>query len=245
MYLGEFDFLVRRNISGLKFLSIWNETIEELIRGPSLDNINRLFVSFVPPDGATCAAIEQEIVRAIKSADDSYRIVFVTPAILDIGLTIAAEIARIHDAQAVKKQILDVLLNEYGEKAVPIRAGMLVVKYKVIYELLKKSVQALQDSGSDFSVVIAPMQSKQLPIYITEVDNERFVINAGFVRLYNAAWSGESAGPAAESDREPAGISLAEVAEVEIHNASNCRAWAEMTLGLRKHYEEIKREAAR
>jgi hypothetical protein len=80
---------------------------------------------------------------------------------------------------------------------------------------------------------------KQVPIYITEVDNARFVVNAGFVRLYDAAWTGEAAGPAADSDREPAGVSLAQVAEVDIFNATSCRAWREIALGLREHYTRL------
>ena len=56
------------------------------------------------------------------------------------------------------------------------------------------------------------------------------------MRLYDAAWSGEAAGPAADSDREPAGVSLAQVAEVDIFNATSCRAWREIALGLREHY---------
>lgn len=81
---------------------------------------------------------------------------------------------------------------------------------------------------------------KQVPIYITEIDSSRFTVNAGFVRLYDAAWSGESAGPAAESDREPAGVSLAQVAETDAFNATACRAWREIALGQRQFYDELR-----
>ena len=80
---------------------------------------------------------------------------------------------------------------------------------------------------------------KQVPIYITQADNVRFAVNAGFVRLYDAAWSGEDPGPAADSDREPAGISLAQVAVVDASNATTCRAWRELALGLREHYMHL------
>jgi len=59
------------------------------------------------------------------------------------------------------------------------------------------------------------------------------------VRLYDAAWSGEAAGPAADADREPAGISLAQVAEVDIFNATSCGAWRELALRLREHYTRL------
>ncbi|WP_211441377.1 hypothetical protein [Collimonas humicola] len=80
---------------------------------------------------------------------------------------------------------------------------------------------------------------KQVPIYITQTDNVRFAVNAGFVRLYDAAWSGEDPGPAADSDREPAGVSLAQVAAVEAGNAASCRAWRELALGLREYYAHL------
>jgi hypothetical protein len=77
---------------------------------------------------------------------------------------------------------------------------------------------------------------KQVPTYITQADNDRFTVNAGFVRVYDAAWSGDDPGPAADSDREPAGISLAQVAAIDAGNATSCRAWRELALGLRENY---------
>jgi hypothetical protein len=77
---------------------------------------------------------------------------------------------------------------------------------------------------------------KQVPIYITSADAARFAVNAGFVRLYDAAWKGVAPGPATDSDREPAGISLAQVVEADVSNATSCRAWRELALGLREHY---------
>ncbi|MAK43173.1 MAG: hypothetical protein CMN80_03335, partial [Spongiibacter sp.] len=45
VFLGEFEFLVRKHFPHLKFLSVWNEALEEDLRGPALENMNRLFVS--------------------------------------------------------------------------------------------------------------------------------------------------------------------------------------------------------
>src|SRR5688500_16927500 len=36
VFLGEFDFVVRREYSNTQFLSIWNEAIEEAARGPNI-----------------------------------------------------------------------------------------------------------------------------------------------------------------------------------------------------------------
>lgn len=77
---------------------------------------------------------------------------------------------------------------------------------------------------------------KQVPIFVTAADSLRFGVNAGFVRSYDAAWSGEPAGAAAESDREPAAVSLAQVADTDAFNATACLAWREIAMGLREHY---------
>jgi len=82
---------------------------------------------------------------------------------------------------------------------------------------------------------------KEVPVYVTQADNHRCAVNAGFVRSYDAAWSGEPAGSPADSDRESAGISLADVAAADAFNAKACLSWREQALGLRKFYWDLKR----
>jgi len=80
---------------------------------------------------------------------------------------------------------------------------------------------------------------KQVPIYITADDNAGCTINTGFVRIHDAAWTGEPPGSATSADREPAGIPLAEVAETNAFNATACLAWREQALGLREFYAKL------
>jgi hypothetical protein len=75
-----------------------------------------------------------------------------------------------------------------------------------------------------------------IPIYVQPVDIGRFAVNVGFVRVLDAAWTGDAVGPAGDSDREPAGLPLDEVASVEVHNATSCRVWHEQALGWRDFY---------
>ncbi len=82
---------------------------------------------------------------------------------------------------------------------------------------------------------------KQVPVYITASDDSRCSINAGFVRLHDAAWAGEDPGPAAGADHEPAGVSLAEVAETTAANAASCRQWREQALTLRQLYQQLQK----
>ncbi|UAW64702.1 hypothetical protein KMZ15_03265 [Mycoavidus sp. HKI] len=76
-------------------------------------------------------------------------------------------------------------------------------------------------------------------VYVTQADAANFGVNVGFVRHYNAAFTGEPAGPSAKSDREPANISLAEIAKTHAHNISACLQWREQTLGLRAFYQQL------
>ncbi len=80
---------------------------------------------------------------------------------------------------------------------------------------------------------------KEIPIYVTQADAAHFGVNVGFVHHYNAAFTGEPAGPSSKSDREPAHISLAEIAKIHAHNASACLQWREQALGLRAFYKQL------
>ncbi|UAW63508.1 hypothetical protein KMZ15_05260 [Mycoavidus sp. HKI] len=82
---------------------------------------------------------------------------------------------------------------------------------------------------------------KEIPVYVTQADATHFGVNVGFVRHYNAAFTDESARPAAQSDREPAHISLTEIAAINAYNASACLQWREQALGLKDFYRQLQR----
>ncbi len=80
---------------------------------------------------------------------------------------------------------------------------------------------------------------KEVPIYVTQADTDRFGVNVGFVRHYNAAFTGQPAGVATKSDRESAGISIAKLAEVNAYNANICWRWRKQALGLKALYLQL------
>lgn len=177
VYLGEFDFLVRRTITNLPFLSVWNEQVEEQARGPSVDNINRLFVSFCEPVNSSKAFVEGEIRRVLLGADDSFDVVFVSPVVSNINLHIQAQIARVHDMAAVRAQIITAILSEYGSESPLSLQGMLVLQYKRVYDYLRSKIPALQDAGSDFSVTITNPPTKTLPEHWRYVSPTSLVVD--------------------------------------------------------------------
>lgn len=79
---------------------------------------------------------------------------------------------------------------------------------------------------------------KEVPVYVTKTDDAGCVIPVGFVRQYNAGWSGEPPGIAAEPDRQPSGVPLSAVAETDAFNATSCRVYKEQRDGLIDFYRK-------
>lgn len=153
VYLGNFDFLLRRQLSPFKFLSVWNEQREEEVRGPDIDNINRLFVSALK-DGVAQPTLEAQIVEVIRGADDSYRITFVAAAVVEIPVEITIRLAAVYDTVAVQQQVIGLVLTEYGIDSPFAKRGQGKVQYKRLYDLIENNVPALQDREADMQIAI-------------------------------------------------------------------------------------------
>lgn len=155
VYLGEFDFLVRRNFPSLQFLSVWNEMQEEQARGANVDHINTLFVAYAASGGYKSNATSQKIKDLILEADDSYKVKFYTPVISEIQITINAVVAPSYRASDVKQQIIDVILRELGKGSPASQRGYSRPSYQRLYALLKAGVPALSAGESDVRLQIA------------------------------------------------------------------------------------------
>lgn len=156
VYLGEFDFLLRRYISPVTFLSVWNEQIEEVARGPDVLNMNTLFVAGLVP-GMTTPAFEARVLELIGRADDSYRVRFVAPAPTPVVVEVRATVSVVHDTATVEAQIRSAILGRYGAGALEVSKGLAnPVRHQAISQLLRKAVPALQDDQADFSLTVSP-----------------------------------------------------------------------------------------
>lgn len=175
VFLGEFDFLVRRNFPDLQFLSVWNESAEEEIRGASLENINTLFVACVSASGGEqildeespsspvapvliaddkLTGTQKQIKASILAADDSYRVRFYTPVRSKISMRLTARVSSSYVASDVRQKISEVILSEFGQTSAVSRRGRNRPLYQRIYALLKSKVPALSDGNSDLIVHI-------------------------------------------------------------------------------------------
>ncbi|CAK0740665.1 conserved hypothetical protein [Gammaproteobacteria bacterium] len=203
VFLGEFDFLVRRNFPTLQFLSIWNETDEESARGSSLDNINTLFVAClsqyggerVLPEGTSERIIDADLTptqvnikQEILNADDSYRVKFVTPVRSPISMTISATVATSYVSTIIVSQIKEVLLSEFGQNSAFSRRGQANPLYQRVYSLLKEKVLALSGVNADLVVSIENTQQPFFPELWRYVDSSSLSVTVNTVNITVTAW---------------------------------------------------------
>lgn len=205
VYLGEFDFVVRRNYPTLRFLSVWNETIEEQTRGPSIDNINTLFVAClsqsgeeaVLQDGETAIMLKEHeltptqkaIRNTILMADNSYRVRFYTPVRYLIAAEIHAYVPTSYVAYSVKDQIVALLIEAFGEQSTHARRGMNQPLYKQIYDLLRLKIPALSpENRSDAKVYLEDSASLYHPEYWGYLTPESLTVTVDSINVTSPAW---------------------------------------------------------
>ncbi len=164
VYLGEFDFLLRRHITPVVFLAVWNEQLEEAVRGADAANINTLFVAGLI-DGMTAGAFEEAVTKLIRRVDSSYRLRFVPVIEQPMQVSVTGSVSVVHDADTVAAQIKAALLGQYGRGKPEVSRGIKnPVRKQAIYRLLRDQVPALKDEQSDFDVTLT-MPTAKLPEY--------------------------------------------------------------------------------
>ncbi|NNA39297.1 hypothetical protein [Pseudomonas lundensis] len=208
VFLGEFDFLVRRNFPSLQFLSVWNETAEERARGANIKNMNVLFVAclsaagdeevLIQPAGTEVAPTvitsltgAQESIKAkILAADDSYQVRFITAVRAPLGLSVTASVSSSYQESSVKKQIVEALLESYGESAETSKRGQSIPLYQQIYKLLREKVPALAVGRADLMVSIDAGDSSGRPELWRYVSEDRLSVGVVTGNVTSSGWGG-------------------------------------------------------
>lgn len=72
---------------------------------------------------------------------------------------------------------------------------------------------------------------KEVPVYVTKSDDVACELRAGFVRVHDAAASNTPAEPAAESDRDPAGVALSQTLATIADNYTQYYACRQKVIG--------------
>ncbi len=153
VFLANFDFLIRRNLPAFRFLSVWNEQREELVRGPNVENMNCIFVA-AAKDGVDDDTLHADIARVITAADDSYRIRRVAVSEVEIQVSVILRVPNIYDSEEVKQKAREIVLGEYGRDSVWAKRGSGRVLYRKITSILEAGIQACRAEGADVQVSV-------------------------------------------------------------------------------------------
>ena len=205
VYLGEFDFLVRRNYPSLQFLSVWNECTEEQARGPSVSNVNCIFVACLSAAGteqilenasapaeiaeSDLTGTQEAIRELIENADDSYRVRFFTPVISKIQIAITAKVSTSYIASDIEAKIKEVLIDSYGKEAAAAKRGQMKPLYRQIYALLREKVSALSDGQADLTVSISGYSDASVrPELWRYVDADSLTVTVETANILVPAW---------------------------------------------------------
>lgn len=167
VFLGNFDFLVRKKfMARTHYIYTWNESVHEQYFGASIDNINHLFVSFVPKNSGEYDLMGGEIKQLIAMADNLYsgdKIVLIPIQERQFKILIKATLSPVHDIDAVKEQIKTLLLSNYGKEQ--IAASYHVANgfnLQEINKLMTKNIVAFQDRQSDFKIDIEDLDANPI-----------------------------------------------------------------------------------
>lgn len=188
VYLGEFTFLLRRYLSGIRFLSVWNEQIEEGVRGADTDNINTLFVSGLV-SGMSSPEFQSRVRTLIGRADDSYRVAFVAASLQAVPMTITASVAISWDVALVISQIRSLILGYLGDGSVHVSQGQArPIRKAVITRLLRENVDALRDDKAEFDVQFT-LPVTPLPEHFLYVSAASLTVNVTSAEYGTSLWN--------------------------------------------------------
>lgn len=188
VYLSEFAFLLRRYLTGIRFLSVWNEQIEEAVRGANVTNINTLFVSGLV-SGMSDVVFRDFAAKRIKRADNSYRIKFVAAVPVEVPVVIVASVAISWDRSVVESQIRALILERLGDGSVLVSEGMTQpTKRALINRLLRDNIDALRDEKAEFDVRIT-LPATPLPENFLFVSPASLTVNVSSADYGVSLWN--------------------------------------------------------
>jgi hypothetical protein len=93
-------------------------------------------------------------------------------------------------------------------------------------------VKIVKEKGRDTIV--------KVPVYITKVDDAACELRNGWVRTVDAAARNDSPGPAADTDRDPAGVALSEATAAIVENYTQYHVCREKVIGWNEFWSKYK-----
>lgn len=156
VFMGNFTFLVMQHfMARFDYMAVWNETAHDKYYGASLEHINHLHLAVraknVGEQGQLTADIQHLIARADSLLDG--RVIVHTIEERPYNITISGRLAAVHDMDAVRIQIKELLLASYGKGSLAaIHHNADGFNRQEIATKIRSSIPAFQDRVSDFVV---------------------------------------------------------------------------------------------
>ena len=167
VFLGNFDFLVRKKfMARTHYINVWNESVNERYFGANIDNINNLFVSFVPKSAGEYALMGEEIRQHIAKADNLYsneKTKLIPIEERQFKIFVKGVLSPVHDVESVKEQIKSLLLSNYGREQIAASYHLPNgFNLQEVNKLMAKKIVAFQDRQSDFKIDIEDLDENPI-----------------------------------------------------------------------------------
>lgn len=182
VFLGNHDYAVRNAfMERCKYLTVWNEAMQDKYYKATLDDINHLHVAFVPNNPDEYKQLEEDINYFIGLADNLYkdRVHFDEVEQRFFKIVINATLAPVHNVEAVREQLTTLLISLYGQDSLAssffLADGFNSQK---ISDAIKKNIPAFQDHISDFNILAEDLTNNPIkPHQWTFIDKSSITIN--------------------------------------------------------------------
>ena len=147
-------------------------------------------------------------------------------AALAVLVLAAYGMGRLQEARRGADAMVDYVAKQASATVVIVKRQVEVVaKIETQY---RDRVQVIYKEGKQIE--------NRIPDILTPDVDRRLPLPAGFVRILDAAWSGNAVRPADDSDGEPSAVPPSVVAANEADNATSCKVWRAQSLGWREFY---------
>lgn len=114
------------------------------------------------------------------------------------------------------------------------------VQLRALQRVVVRDVRTKYEVITNTIYTTGGSNAEQVPALVTAADNAECRVPVGFVRSFNAGWTGAAAGAASGADRESSGVSLADVAAASAENATSCLVYRTQRDGVIELYNKLR-----
>ncbi|MEO4184558.1 hypothetical protein ABH305_01695 [Acinetobacter pittii] len=182
VFLGNHDYAVRAAfMARCKYVTVWNEAVQDKYYKATLDDINHLHLAFVANNPDETEQLANDIKYFIGMADSLYkdRVHVNEVEQRAFKIEINAKLAPVHNVETVREQITTLLISRYGRDSLS-SSYFLADGFnsQEIVDSIKKNITAFQDHISDFNILTEDLGDNPIkPHQWTYIDKSSITLN--------------------------------------------------------------------